>query len=47
MQTIIQRGYLAPQIEVNEFGVEEGFQLSGTTQDITTNKTVIGWDDEE
>ena len=47
MDKIEQRGYLAPEIEVNEIEVEQGFALSNPNSDpmpeIGEEKDEIGW----
>ena len=47
MQTIHAVGYLAPEIEVNEIEVEQGFALSNPNSDsipeIGEEKDEIGW----
>lgn len=47
MQTIQQRGYLAPEIEVNEVMIEQGIAASDpsteTMPEIGEEKEEIGW----
>lgn len=47
MDKIEQRGYLAPEIEVNEIEVEQGFTLSNPNSEpmpeIGGEKEEIGW----
>lgn len=47
MKTNEQSGYLAPEIEVNEIEVEQGFSLSNPNSDpmpeIGGEKEEIGW----
>ena len=47
MQTIQQRGYLAPEIEVNEVMIEQGIAASDpsseTMPEIGEEKDEIGW----
>ena len=47
MKKFEQRGYLAPEIEVNEIKVEQGFTLSNPNSEpmpeISGEKEEIGW----
>lgn len=47
MTTQEQRGYLAPEIEVNEVYIEQGFTLSNPNSEpmpeISGEKEEIGW----
>ena len=47
MDKFEQRGYLAPEIEVNEIEVEQGFTLSNPNSEpmpeISGEKEEIGW----
>ena len=47
MKQFEQRGYLAPEIEVNEASVEQGFSLSNPNSEpmpeIGGEKEEIGW----
>ena len=47
MKTNQQRNYLAPEIEVNEFHIEQGFTLSNPNSEpmpeIGGEKEEIGW----
>jgi len=47
MKKFEQRGYLAPEIEVNEIEVEQGFAVSDpsseTMPEIGEEKDEIGW----
>ena len=47
MKKFEQRGYLAPEIEVNEIEVEQGFTLSSPNSEpmpeISGEKEEIGW----